>query len=144
MATPLTDIYDFFLSKVSDYSFIRLNNTGDLEAVLYKYLRSAVVKFINCNKDLTIDEVNQQFISDLDMDEKEILATLMAVEYVIGQILDEKSMKKIITPKDYQIRSQVSQNNHLKDLIELKKELNLEASQLMNTYSLKHNMGDLL
>jgi DNA-binding transcriptional regulator YbjK len=141
MATPLTDIYDFFLSKVSDYSFIRLNNTGDLEAVLYKYLRSAVVKFVNCNKDLTIDEVNQQFVSDLDMDEKEILATLMAVEYVSNQILNEKNMKQVISDKDYKIHSQA---NHLQELLKIKKDLVLEASQLMSDYSLKNHMGDLL
>jgi hypothetical protein len=141
MATPLTDVYDYFLSKVTDYSFIQLNQTGDLENVLYRHLRSAIVKFTNCKVDLTIDEVNQQFVSDLSVVEKEILATLMCVEYVSGKILNVKNMEQILTDKEYKI---YAQHNHLRELMALKRDLVLEASQLMANYSLNNYMEDLL
>lgn len=70
MATPLSEVYDFFLTKVTDYSFIQLNATGDLEAVLYKHLRGSIIKFTNCIKDLSVDTTAQTFMSDLDDYEK--------------------------------------------------------------------------
>lgn len=141
MATPFSEVYDYFLSKVTDYEFIRLNNSGDLEEVLFKSLRSSTIKFTNCNKSLEFDKVNQVFNEDLDIFELEILATLMVVEYVSGKILDVKNMEQFLSDKDYQIRSQA---NHLKELKQLKQDMNLEASQLMSSYNLRDGLEDIL
>jgi hypothetical protein len=140
MATPLTDVYDFFLTKVTDYSFIELNNTGDLEAVLYKHLRSSIVKFTSCTKDLTVDETSQTFVSDLDNFEKEILATLMALSYVSSKILNVKNMEQILSDKEYKIYSTA---NHLSQLLSLKKELQSEVSHLMIAYSYQNGLEGL-
>jgi esterase/lipase len=141
MATPLTDIYDFFLSKVTDYNFLQLNASGDLESVLFKYLRSAVTNFNNCTKDLTIDEVNQEFIEDLDTMEKEILATLMVVQYLNQKIVNVKNMEQVLSDKEYKM---YSQSNHLREMLSLKKELQSDVSHLMNTYSFKNGLRELM
>lgn len=140
MATPLTEVYDFFLTKVTDYSFIDLNQSGDLEDVLFKHLRGSVVRFTACTKDLTVDTSTQTFISDLDDYEKEIIATLMTISYVSNKILNVKNMEQILSDKEYQIYSTA---NHLSQLLKLKKELQLEVSHLMTSYSLANGLEGL-
>lgn len=137
MATPLTEVYDFFLSKVTDYSFIKLNETGDLEDVLFKHLRGSIVKFTSCTKDLSVDTSTQTFVSDLDDFEKEVLATLMALSYVSGKILNVKNMEQILSDKEYKIYSTA---NHLSQLLSLKKELQSEVSHLMTSYSYRNGL----
>lgn len=126
--------------KVTDYSFIALNETGDLESVLYKHLRSAIVRFTSSTKDLTVDMKEQQFVSTLDDFEKEVLATLMAISYVSGKTTHIKNMEQILSDKEYKIYSTQS---HLGQLINLKKDLNLEASNLMVSYSYRNGLDDL-
>ncbi|TVX86072.1 hypothetical protein [Paenibacillus agilis] len=140
MTTPLSEVYDFFLTKVTDYSFISLNETGDLESVLYKHLRSAIVRFTGSAKDLTVDKREQQFLSTLDDFEKEILATLMTISYTSGKVTHIKNMEQILSDKEYKIYSTA---NHLSQLLSLKKDLNLEASNLMVSYSYRNGLDDL-
>lgn len=140
MATPLSEVYDFFLVKVSDYTFISLNETGDLESVLYKHLRSAIVRFTSSAKDLTVDTREQQFKSTLDDFEKEILATLMTISYTTSKITHIRNMEQILSDKEYKIYSTQS---FLGQLINLKRELNLEASNLMVSYSYRNGLENL-
>lgn len=140
MATPLSEVYDFFLTKVTDYNFIKLNESGDLEDVLYKHLRSSIVRFTSTNKDLSVDLKSQEFVSDLDDFEKEILATLMTISYVTGKITHVKNMEQILSDKEYKI---YSTSNHLSQLQNLKRELNLEASNLMTSYSYQVGLDNL-
>lgn len=147
MATPLSDVYNSFLNSVTDYKFIELNSQDDdndgvtnLEDVLYGHLKKAIVRFTNCNKDLTIDEINQQFNADLDLDEKEILASIMSWSYVSGKILNVKNMEQNLSEREYRTYSQA---NHLKEMLSLKSNLQSEISQLMISYSLKNGLDDL-
>ncbi|MCR8994647.1 hypothetical protein [Brevibacillus laterosporus] len=140
MATPLTEIYDSFLSKVTDYSFLKLNEEGVLEEVLFKHLRASIVRFTNCTKELLVDEASQSFTIDLDPFEIEMLATLMTLSYVSGKILNVKNTEQILSDKDYKIYSTA---NFLSQLIALKHELQSESSHLMNAYSLKIGLEEL-
>lgn len=140
MATPLSEVYDFFLTKVTDYSFLSLNETGDLESVLYKYLRSAIVRFTSTTKDLTVDTKAQEFTATLDDFEKEILATLMSISYVSSKITHIKNLEQVLSDKEYKIYSTA---NHLAQLVALRKEMNLEASNLMVAYSYRAGLDDL-
>lgn len=140
MATPLTEVYDFFLTKVTDYTFIQLNASGDLEDVLYKHIRSSIVRFTSSNKDLTVNLTTKSFNADLNDFEKEILATLMTISYVTSKITHVKNMEQILSDKEYKIYSTA---NHLSQLINLKRELNLEVSNLMTSYSYQVGLDDL-
>lgn len=140
MATPLSEVYDFFLTKVTDYSFLSLNETGDLESVLYKHLRSAIVRFTSTTKDLTVDTKAQEFTATLDDFEKEILATLMSISYVSSKITHIKNLEQVLSDKEYKIYSTA---NHLAQLVALRKEMNLEASNLMVAYSYRAGLDDL-
>lgn len=140
MATPFTEVYSFFLSKVTDYSFIQLNSTGDLDDILFNHLRSAIVRFTNCNQDLTVDLVNQQFNVDLSLSEKEILSQIMVLSYVSGKILTVKNMEQMLSEREYR---NYSQANHLKEMLSLKSSLQLEISDLLNSYSLSFGLDGL-
>lgn len=140
MATPLSEVYDFFLTKVTDYSFLSLNETGDLEPVLYKHLRSAIVRFTSTTKDLTVDTKAQEFAATLDDFEKEILATLMSISYVSTKITHIKNLEQVLSDKEYKIYSTA---NHLAQLVALRKDMNLEASNLMISYSYRAGLDDL-
>lgn len=136
MATPVLQVYNFFLAKVKDYSFIQLNNDGKLDGILYQNLISATVRFTNCNKSLDIDELSQEFSSNLSIDEKEILSMLMLSNYVSGKVLSVENLEQVLSERDYSMKSQA---NHLSQLLALKKEIQSEVSQLLNSYSLKNN-----
>lgn len=140
MKTPLTDVYDFFLSKVSDYNFLKLNEEGLLEEHLFRILRSSAVRFTNCNNDLTIDKDKDRFQSELTDMELEILSSLMALNYTSGKILHVNNMEQIMTDKEY---STYSQANHLSQLLTLRDKLQSDVSHLMSIYSLSEELGEM-
>lgn len=139
MTTPLVKIYDNFLLKVTDYSFIKLNEDGELDKILLGYLKSSTVKFTNCDKDLSIDELNENMIEDLTFEEIEILSTLMVQKYVDGKVIHVKNMEQVMTEPEFKIYSQA---NHLKELLSLKSSVQLDVSELLNNYSLKKGLED--
>ncbi len=137
MATPFSKVYDSFLGKVKDYSFINLNNEGLLDGVFLKYLKSSIVKFYNSN--LEIDEESGTFTTDLTLEEIEILANCMVYFYVDGKTTDVKNMEQIMTEPEFKVYSQA---NHLKELLSLKSSKQSDISQMMNIYSLKKGLED--
>lgn len=145
MATPLTGIYNMFLNKVKDYSFLRLNESGDLEHLLNDYLRGAIVRFSNCTKELTINTTDGVIVArednreqDLNIYELEILTTFMVLIYSTNKITSVENMEIILTKSEYYTYSQA---NHLDALLKVKKELQKDVSHLMNIYSLRYNRG---
>lgn len=140
MATPLKEIFDSFLSKTEDYSFIRLNKSGDLEKLLINYLKGAIARFNNCSKELSINESSGVVESDLNIEEIEILASNMLLIYTTNKITSIRNMSMQLTKAEYYTYSQA---NHILSLIELKKELQSDVSHLQNLYSLKYNNGDM-
>lgn len=131
--TPLTDVYEVFLSKISDYTFLSLTET-EIEDDLYGYLKSAIAKFYRCKNDLTIqtDEFGvMSFASTLTPLEIEILATLMIVEYMKPQILSSEILKQSLSDKDFRIYSQA---NQLRELNLTYRMFRTEAKKLITEY----------
>lgn len=139
MGTPLKKVYDSFLGKVTDYNFIKLNKEDKLEPVLRSYLESATVRFTNCTKDLTIDELNNSFNEDLDLFEVEILSIYMLFIYVSGKILNVKNMEQNLSEREFR---KYSEANHLKAMQGVRTDLQSEASQLQSSYSLRQGLED--
>jgi hypothetical protein len=135
MATLYTEIYDVFLSKISDYSFINLTQI-QLEEQLETYLKSAITKFRTSKTNLQDrDEVNNQFNNTLHDDEREILATFMIVEHLKPEILSSKVYKQVMTDKEFKMYSQA---NHLREMLEMYNLFKKEAEKLMTDYSFKY------
>jgi hypothetical protein len=133
--TSLTELYEIFLSKVSDYSFLKISEE-ELEDDLYGYLRTAKTKFYKCKSSLDIvtDETTgeQSFIDDLHPFELEVLATLMTVEYLKPQILSSEALKQTLSDKDFKIYSQANQLSQLNLTYKMFKS---EANKLMTEYT---------
>jgi hypothetical protein len=139
MATPFEEIYHFFLSKVTDYSFVNVTES-ELEEEFEKYLRSACTKFFSAgtrlNKNLTFKEFERD-LTDLEI---EILSLLMVIEYLNPKIIATENMKQFLATKEYKI---YSQDKQLSKMLELKSNLKSEVSHLMSQYSYKDGIGGL-
>lgn len=139
MATPYSDVFDTFLSKITDYSYINYT-TEELESDFSKMLKSACARATSIKEErLTRDNVLKSFSSDLTDLEVEILACFMLVEWLNPKINNIELLKQVLSSKDFQMFSQA---NHLKELQELRKNAKKEASSLMNTYSIKNMKFD--
>lgn len=143
MPTPYTDVYDFFLYKITDYSFIdqeKYPTEEDLKAELERYLRSAIIRFKQSRTPLQRDDVSKQFQFDLNDDEKEILSTLMILAYIQPKIVSTQNMEQRLTDREYK---SYSQGKHLQEMISLRKELQSEVSQLISAYTYSNGLNGL-
>lgn len=112
--TYLSDIYENFLSKVSEYRYASQDVTvEEVEEELSGYLKTAIANFYKCKKSLKIvsDEMtgDKKFQDELTQFEIEILSSLMLVEYMKPIVLSSENMKQALSDKDFRIHSQSSQ-----------------------------------
>lgn len=137
MATPFSDIYELFLSNITDFSFLSMDDIS-LEENMQKWLINAIPNYPNPKSDLTSFDLQLgEFTDDLDMMEKVILAKLMAIEYINPFILDESLLKQSLNPKDYRI---YSPDKHLETLQKTKDSLNNDVARSITrqSYSVKN------
>lgn len=75
--TPYSDIYEMFLSKLTYYGLIDLEE-ADLEIVLFPYLKTSISRFVECKQDLSNrDDIAKTFNITLSDIEIEILSEIM-------------------------------------------------------------------
>ncbi|MFO1442804.1 hypothetical protein KDN24_06195 [Bacillus sp. Bva_UNVM-123] len=99
---------------------------------MFDFLKSAIPKFTYSVKDLSNrDDILLQFNFILSEIEKEILATLMVVEYLSPKILRDEFLESRLGSKDYR---EFSPANQLKELKDLRKIFKDEANLLMIEY----------
>lgn len=140
MTTPFDSIYPQFLSQVTDYELATMDEIA-LEENLQLWLLGAIGFFSNCKHDLSdFDLVGQQFSSDLNHIEKQILAKFMVIVYLDTHLIKEDLMKQSLNSKDYRMYSPA---NQIRALIDLKSQINSEANTLMSRYSYNiHKLKD--
>lgn len=131
--TYLTELYELFLSKVSDYGFLKITEE-ELEEDLLGYLKSATAKFYKCKSSLKVIEEDgvKRFEDELHPFELEILTTLMLVEYLKPQVLSSEVLKQSLSDKDFKIYSQA---NQLQQLNLTYRMLRMEAGKLITEYT---------
>jgi hypothetical protein len=133
MATPYDSIYQSFLQKISDYSFLSMDDTT-LKSNLFGYLKSSITKFKRCKNNLSQrDDISSQFYIDLTDEEIEILSIYMMVEYLSPKLVTSDLIQQSLSAKDYNIYSQA---NHIKEIRTLRDTYKLEAEQAMVRYTL--------
>jgi hypothetical protein len=132
MATPYVEIYEFFLSKISDYSFLNLTDE-ELEDDLRIYLKTAIADFDICKSDLSDrDETIKQFQEDLTDKEKDILARLMVVSYLKPRVVTSENYRLSMSDSDYKTYSQA---NHIKEIMKIYNGMRSEVDKLIVKYS---------
>lgn len=131
----ISELYDTFLSKISDYSFLNQNLTQqDIDEELFSYFKSARAKFYKCKQSLNtvVDEYGETLIeSDLSPYETEVVVTLMIVEYMKPHVLSSEVMKQSLSDKDFRIYSQA---NHLRELNLVYRMFQKEAGKMITEY----------
>lgn len=134
--TNLSEIYEIFLSKITDYEYVSVNITDEeINDELLGYLKSAITKFYRCKNSLEITEDvtgELTFESDLHPFEMEILATLMLVEYLKPRVLSSETLKQSLSDKSFKIYSQA---NQLRELNLLYRMLRTEATKMITEYT---------
>jgi hypothetical protein len=134
--TKVSELYDSFLSKISDYTFISMSRTdNEVEEELFGYLKSAIRKFQRrCRQDLTISEDtdgDKAFLSTLTYEEEDVLVAIMLVEYLKPQVLSSDTIRQNMSDKDFQVYSQA---NHLRELGLVYRQFRGEARALLLEY----------
>lgn len=129
--TPVSEVFDSFLSSISDYTFLTLPDE-ELDERLHGFLKKAKAKFYKCKKDLDLNDEKSHFLSELSDYEIEILSTLMMVEYIKPTMITSETMKQLLSDKDFKIYSQAS---HLRELTALHKGLKREARKMITDYT---------
>lgn len=134
--TKVEELYDIFLSKISDYSFISMSRTdSEVDEELMGYLKAAVRKFQRkCKQDLsfTVDEDGDDaFVSTLSYEEEDVLVAIMLVEYLKPQVLSSDTIRQRMSDKDFQVYSQA---NHLREIGLIYRQFRAEARVLIQDY----------
>ncbi len=132
--TEFTLIYDKFLSKLTDFSLARLDKDV-LESDLQERLITALSDFAQLPEEKTeVDLSTKTFANGLSVEEQNIIATLMVINYLDKYILSEDNMRILLNSKDYK---QYSQAALLKELKATKSEYQSDVDAKLNSYSFR-------
>ncbi len=138
MSTPFSNIFDRFLTKITDHSYSNLTEL-ELEDILVKFLKTSSIKFGKCKKDLSDrDDDLKQFNENLSEIEEEIISIGMVVEYLNGHLVNLELLKQAMGSKDFKMYSQAE---HLKELRNLRLQFKSEFDDLIIQYT--YDFGDL-
>ena len=141
--TPFSDVYNSFLSKITDDMYMELTEQ-DTFKLLYQLLLSAIVKFEFPRQHLDYEfrqkEGEWAFINLLTNEEINIIATYMIVEWLGQQLASVQNVRMKYSGPDFKFTSQA---NHLQKLLQLKKDYEREGLHLQRLYKrrLRNNKG---
>lgn len=141
MSTPFSKVFERFQQKIQDYTIdqIYVSSVEAYENYLSGFLKSGLVKFFHCKKDLlSRDDLMREFLIDLTELEQEILANLMLVEWLEKEVNNIMEMRLAISSSDFK---RYAESQNLKEKSTLKDKSQENADYLMMQYYLKHMGG---
>lgn len=148
--TYLSEVYEEFLSSISDYTILKSKDESydefleRLEKKLFVYFTKAKRRFYKCKQNLnTLEDENGTYFGYKDDDgnivnveltgyEIAILSNLMLVEYMKPIVLSTEVLKQSLSDKDFKIYSQA---NQLRELSLLYRTLRRESQKMITEYS---------
>lgn len=137
MNTEFQEVYDIFLSKITDFDYLNLVES-DLQEELLQKLKSATATFFGSDIRLNIDM--EIFNKELDGIEQEILAYGILYEWLSPTVFSIENTKQYINSSDWKIYSQA---NHLDELRLLLKDVEKKRDYLMRRYKLEKKKKEL-
>lgn len=130
--TEFISIYDRFLSKITDFSMARLDQSLVEEDLRLKLL-SALAYFPEL-PDEKKEVMETSFVQKLSVLEEEIISLLMVINYFDKYIVNEDNMRIQLNSKDYK---QYSQATLLKELKNTKAEYQSDCAAMRNAYAMQ-------
>lgn len=136
MATPYSEIYDRFLSKISDFFISELNDDEMLE-YCHNLMIAALANLDNIEHDLTqYDDLIAQFEEDLTNTEIEYIACSMASKWIEPQLNNTTLTAHYIGVKDEKFFSSANQINQLRGL---RDDLTARVKKIRRDYNYSHS-----
>lgn len=132
MNTPFSEVFNSFLSRITDYSVLTLNEE-EINEEFNLLMKKALAKF-KTKKNLKPDYELGEFNRELDEMEILIISLAMVSEWLQPKILSVTLLKPSLSMKDYQ---QFSEANQLDKLMALKKITDKDFHYWMQQYSLQ-------
>ena len=141
--TTFSEIYDSFLSKITDDMYMELT-PQDTYRILSQLLLSALPKFEFPRQDLSYElketeELDDEglpisqwaFVNKLTMEEINIITTYMIVEWIGQQLASVENVRMKYSGSDFKFTSQA---NHMQKLLQMKKDYEREGFHLQRLY----------
>lgn len=132
MNTPFSEVFNVFLSKITDYGILTLNE-DEINEEFNLIMKKALAKF-KTKKDLKPNYELGEFNRELDEMEILIISLAMVSEWLQPKIYSITMLKQQLSMKDFQ---QFSNANMLAQLQELKKITDKDFHYWMQQYSLQ-------
>lgn len=126
--TPLQEIYDSFLQKITDYEIGQLTDE-DFELECLQLLKSSMARFI-VGRNIKIN--GNEFTRELEPLEIDILALGMVLAWIEPKINNITLYKMRLSSSDYKTFSQA---NHIKEMREIKKQALSDFTYWSTRYS---------
>lgn len=136
MATPYEKIYERFLSKITDFKLVEIDDYS-FDKMMCDWLNSSIVRMRKCKHDLSLrDDSLQEFSEDLLDLEIELLALGMVDAWVTPMLNSTELTLQFIGGKEEKIYSQAQQISELRNL---KRDNSLEINRLHNYFTYTNN-----
>lgn len=130
--TPLSEVYDSFLQKITDFDILKLEEEDFLNEC-FQLLKSSVARF-TVSDDIYIAEQSSEFNRVLTSLEIDILSLGMVLAWVEPKINNIALYKMKLSSKDYK---SFSQANHIKEMREIKSQAQKDFLYWSTIYSSK-------
>ena len=131
MDTQYSDIYKYFLAKISDHKLNQLED-NDLEEILEIYLIASIPKFKYCTKNLNDrDDVLKKFNFELTLEEQQIISLIMIIQWLSPQIYSQELLKEKFKTREFNF---FSSSQLLKEMQTLKLNSLKELNEMMTLY----------
>lgn len=137
MNTEFQEVYDIFLSKITDFDYLSILES-DLQEELLQKLKSAYATFFG--SDIKLDLDMETFNKELEYIEKEILAYGILYEWLSPTVFNIENTKQYINSSDWKTYSQAK---HLDELRLLLKDVEKKKDYLMKKYKLEKKKKEL-
>lgn len=134
--TEFSEIYDFFMSDISDYRLITLFNSSqsDFQTYLSSWLIQSIPEFNNCDQSLLY--TNSVFNETLTQKNINILALLMKKLWLEKEVDNILAMTNFVQDRDFSTHSANANMKAKQDRYNMMKE---EISQKLTEYGLNYS-----
>lgn len=136
MATSYNKVYERFLSKITDFNLIEVDDYS-FDNMMQGWLNTSIVRTRQCDHNLSLrDDELQEFSEDLSDVEIELLALGMVDAWITPMLNSTELTLQFLGGKEEKFYSQSQQ---LAELRNLKKENSLEMNRLHSYYTYTNN-----